>query len=330
MQNRRIGNRQRLALLALTSLWLAACGGGGGGAGDVAAAPAAAPNGTSTAAAPAPAGSGVAPASASGPATPPAAAGTPVVAAPSPVPAAPAAPAGPTPTVVGTDGPDILQATVHPAVMAGGKGDDVYIVTDPADVVIEQADGGIDEVRTTVGYTLPDNVENMSVTSAGLPSNGPRALVGNALNNHIVAPALDQVEIDGMDGDDVLDASGRYGGVLDGGAGNDILINNVGSSRGGPGADLFVVAPKRAMTAPDVPLTIVDFTPAEGDRIDGSFLEGGDPAALFASGNLVFDAATHRLVYTLKPGEVTLSSAVRQVILLPGLATFDPAWIVRR
>lgn len=327
MQSRRhsIG-RQRLALVALTSLWLSACGGGGGGSGGtVAAAPASSASGT-VASAPAPAPSSGASATASGPAP------APVAAAPAPAaaPAAPAAPAGPTPNVVGTDGPDTLQPSVHPAVMAGGKGDDIYYVTDPADVVIEQADGGIDEIRTTVGYTLPDNVENMSVPSAGLPVNGPRALVGNALNNHIVAPALDTVEVYGLDGDDILDASGRYGGVLDGGAGNDTLINNVGSSRGGPGADLFVVAPKRAMTAPDVPLTIVDFTPAEGDRIDGSFVAGSDPAALFASGNLVFDAPKQRLVYTLNPGDITNATSVRQVILLPGVTSFDPAWIVRR
>ena len=201
----------------------------------------------------------------------------------------------------GTDGPDTLEASSHPAVMVGGKGDDVYIVTDPADVVIEQAEGGVDEVRTSVGYTLPSNVENMSVSSSNLLGGG-NALVGNSLNNRITGAPFTKADIFGLDGDDILDAGGRYGAYLDGGMGNDTLINNIGESRGGPGADLFVVSPRRAMTAPDAPLTVLDFTPDEGDRIDGSFLAGGDPAALFASGHLRFDAVNQRLIYTHEPG----------------------------
>jgi len=243
--------------------------------------------------------------------------------------APPAAPA-PTPTVLGTDGPDTLGTSVHPAVMAGGRGDDIYIVTDPADVVIEQPDGGVDEVRTSVGYTLPPNVENMRVSSSNLMGGG-NALVGNSLNNRITGAAFTKADIYGMDGDDILDAGGRYGAYLDGGMGNDTLINNTGESRGGPGADTFVVRPRGAMTDPDVPLTVLDFNPDEGDRIDGSFLAGGDPAALFASGNLQFDAVNQRLIYTLDPARfATQPFAVEQIILLPGVTSFNPAWIIRR
>ncbi|HEY1226432.1 MAG TPA: hypothetical protein VGF26_03855 [Ramlibacter sp.] len=233
--------------------------------------------------------------------------------------------------MVGTDGPDTLQASVHPAVMAGGKGDDSYIVTDPADVVIEAAGEGVDEVRTTVGYTLPDNVENMSAPNIASIAGIGNALIGNALNNRITGPAFGGADIYGLDGDDILEGGIRASAYLDGGAGNDTLINNIGRSRGGPGADLFVVSRKGAMTAPDTPLTIVDFTPAEGDRIDGSFLGGADPAALFASGNLQFDAVNQRLVYTLDPARFALQPiAVEQIILLPGVPSFDPAWIIRR
>jgi hypothetical protein len=194
--------------------------------------------------------------------------------------------------------------------------------------VIEEADGGVDEVRTSVGYTLPSNVENMSVSSSNLLG-GSNALTGNALNNRITGAPFTKADIFGLDGDDILDGGGRYGAYLDGGAGNDTLINNVGESRGGPGADTFVVSPRRAMTAPDVPLTVLDFNPDEGDRIDGSFLAGGDPAALFASGNLFFDSANQRLVFTRNPGQAQ-PTAVEQIILLPGVTLFDPAWIIRR
>lgn len=346
------GPRTRLALAAFTSLWLAACGGGGGGGDAAAASPPPGALGTAPGAAPAPspaAGASGAP-QATGPsdvpvaAAPPAGTGAPATApapvAPSPTPtptSAPAEPAPPpapppaiTPTVLGTDGPDTLETSVHPAVMAGGQGDDIYIVTDPADVVIEQPDGGVDEIRTSVGYTLPPNVENMSVFSSNLVG-GSNALVGNSLNNRITGAPFTKAEIFGMDGDDILDAGGRYGAYLDGGNGNDTLINNIGESRGGPGADTFVVRPRGAMTAPDVPLTVLDFNPDEGDRIDGSFLAGADPAALFASGQLFFDAANQRLVYTLDPAAFqTHPTAVEQIIRLPGVTSFDPAWIIRR
>jgi Ca2+-binding RTX toxin-like protein len=213
--------------------------------------------------------------------------------------------------------------------MVGGRGDDVYIVSDPADVVIEQSDGGVDEVRTSVGYTLPPNVENMSVSFSNLVG-GSNALVGNSLNNRITGAAFTKADIFGLDGDDILDGGGRYGGYLDGGIGNDTLINNIGESRGGPGADTFVVGPRGAHTAPDVPMTVLDFNPDEGDRIDGGFLAGGDPAELFASGNLRFDAVNQRLIYTRDPALFqTQPSAVEQIILLPRVTSFNPVWIIR-
>ena len=308
---RKSPSRQRLALVAVASVWLSACGGGGG---DGAAAGA---------------GGQLATASAASSNAPPA------VSSPGPSPATPSAvvppsASGPLPTVQGTDGPDTLETSRHPAVMAGGGGDDIYIVTDPADVVIEQSDGGVDEVRTIVGYTLPANVENMSVNFSNLTGGG-NALVGNSLDNRITGAAFTKTEIFGLDGDDILDAGGRYGAHLDGGSGNDTLINNVGESRGGPGADMFVVSPRLAHTSPEAPMTVLDFNPGEGDRIDAGFLAGGDPAALFASGNLFFDAVRQQLVYTLLPALYpTQITSVQQIIVLPGITSFDPAWIVRR
>jgi len=35
----------------------------------------------------------------------------------------------------------------------GGPGDDLYYVNDPADIVVEQQNEGIDEVRSTASYT---------------------------------------------------------------------------------------------------------------------------------------------------------------------------------
>ena len=43
--------------------------------------------------------------------------------------------------------------------MAGGVGDDFYIVDSVGDVVIENANEGIDQIHTTIDYTLGDNVD---------------------------------------------------------------------------------------------------------------------------------------------------------------------------
>jgi len=46
--------------------------------------------------------------------------------------------------------------------MVGGDGNDIYVVNG-SDTVIEAAGEGTDEVRTTDSYTLPDNVENLTL-----------------------------------------------------------------------------------------------------------------------------------------------------------------------
>ena len=105
----------------------------------------------------------------------------------------------------------------------GGLGDDTYYVWDRQDVVVEAAVQGIDTVICyDWQYTLPANVENLAMPSAG--SFG----IGNALDNLIA----------GGDGTQLLDGAG----------GNDVLT-------GGPGADVFVYA---RGCGQDV---ITDFTP---------------------------------------------------------------------
>jgi Ca2+-binding RTX toxin-like protein len=46
--------------------------------------------------------------------------------------------------------------------LSGGAGDDVYFVSS-GDTVVEGSSGGTDEVRTTTSYTLPANVENLTL-----------------------------------------------------------------------------------------------------------------------------------------------------------------------
>jgi len=122
--------------------------------------------------------------------------------------------------------------------MTGGSGDDVYIVDSSGDTMIEADHGGIDQVRSSVSYTLPAFVENLTllgatsiatlnpaatVASDGAGA-GPLAVtgIGNALANRLVGNEAANA-LWGLDGDDVL-----YGGagndVLDGGPGSDVLF----------------------------------------------------------------------------------------------------------
>ena len=139
-------------------------------------------------------------------------------------------------TMAGTDGDDLIRAlagndTVNAGAgsdvldggagddkMNGGTGDDIYYVDSTLDVVTELSNQGIDEVRTTITYTLGRNVEN-----GRLEGTGAINLTGNALNNVLTGNSSANI-LTGGNGND----------TLDGGAGADSLV-------GGKGNDIYYV-----------------------------------------------------------------------------------------
>jgi Ca2+-binding RTX toxin-like protein len=122
---------------------------------------------------------------------------------------------------VGTAGPDAL---------AGGFGNDVYVVNDPGDTITELANQGRDTVYVNFTYALPANVEVLAAD----PVSGTADinLTGNVLANSLYGNAGINV-LDGGGGNDVLIA---YAGddSLNGGTGNDTMA-------GGTGDDLYFV-----------------------------------------------------------------------------------------
>jgi Ca2+-binding RTX toxin-like protein len=119
--------------------------------------------------------------------------------------------------ILGNDASNWLDGGIGADYLTGGRGDDVYIVDQSADVVTEFLAQGIDEVRSSVGWVLGANLENITLT-------GSAAIfaTGNELNNVMVGNGAANTLI-GNQGNDILD--GRAGAdKLTGGVGNDTYI----------------------------------------------------------------------------------------------------------
>ena len=125
----------------------------------------------------------------------------------------------------GGAGSDILRGWSGADTMIGGSGNDSYFAENVGDVVIEDFNEDTDKVSSRVTYSLPDNVEELTLTSTS-PING----TGNSLNNVITGnKAANQLK--GEAGND----------ILNGFAGNDILDGGTGANTltGGSGDDCF-------------------------------------------------------------------------------------------
>src|SRR5438477_11015417 len=110
--------------------------------------------------------------------------------------------------------------------MVGGAGDDLYFVDNPGDAISELQNDGTDEVRTTVSYTLPDWVNNL--TLVGSATSG----FGNPIDNVITGNDASNF-LEGNEGNDTL--IGLEGNdTLDGGIGADSMV-------GGNGDDVYFV-----------------------------------------------------------------------------------------
>lgn len=187
-------------------------------------------------------------------------------------------------TLSGGGGNDVLDGGQGDDVMRGGGGDDTYIVNARGDVVTENPGEGIDEVSSGLSYTLPDNVENLVLLYGGSTFG-----YGNALNNRIT----------GNGGDNYLRGGGGAD-ILSGGGGADTLWGQTGIDQliGGGGADIFLFNTTGEIG--NAGETIVDFSSAEGDKIDlrtidANTLTAGDQAFAY-----IDSALFHRIAGELR------------------------------
>lgn len=90
-------------------------------------------------------------------------------------------------SLTGNAAANVLDGGLGADTMSGGKGNDTYLVDDSADKVIESSGQGVDHVVAAVTFTLPSNVENMTLSGAAAvdATGNSRAnvLVGNSAAN---------------------------------------------------------------------------------------------------------------------------------------------------
>jgi Ca2+-binding RTX toxin-like protein len=129
--------------------------------------------------------------------------------------------------LIGNTAANLLDGAVGDDTMIGGLGNDIYIVDSAGDLVEELVKAGTDLVKISTTYSLPNNVENLTLT--GLDEiDGD----GNALNNRIVGNGNTNT-LEGLEGNDTLIGNGARD-ILDGGTGADSLV-------GGKGFDEYII-----------------------------------------------------------------------------------------
>jgi len=127
-------------------------------------------------------------------------------------------------TLHGLEGNDTLDGGAGADTLVGGTGNDTYVVDNSGDTVVEADAEGVDTVKSSVGYTLTDNVENLTLTGYAA-ING----AGNNLDNVIKGNGGANV-LEGLAGDDLLDG-GSGADTLIGGEGDDTyFVNSSGDS----------------------------------------------------------------------------------------------------
>jgi Ca2+-binding RTX toxin-like protein len=127
-------------------------------------------------------------------------------------------------TLTGNGGNDTLNGGAGADQMIGGAGNDTYSVDDIGDSVTETLNGGTDAVKSSIGYALGDNVENLTLIGTD-DIDG----TGNSLDNTLTGNAGVNA-LDGGDGNDTLNG-GAGADHLTGGAGNDTyVVDNSGDT----------------------------------------------------------------------------------------------------
>lgn len=173
--------------------------------------------------------------------------------------------------LTGTAGNNVLDGKAGRDRMTGGPGDDAYGVDSVGDTIVESASEGIDTVRSSIAYTLGDNLEHLTLLGTAAVGG-----TGNALDNQLTGNTA--------------------ANLLTGGLGNDTLNGLAGSDtlKGGSGNDTYFVdaagdlVSELAGEGTDVVNASVTYTIAA--NVENLILSGG--AAINGTGNTASNGLT--------------------------------------
>jgi Ca2+-binding RTX toxin-like protein len=197
-------------------------------------------------------------------------------------------------TLNGGKGKDTLDGGSGNDRMNGGAGNDTYVVGSATDAVTEAPDAGTDLVKSSVAYTLGQNVEKLTLTgSADITGSG------NGGDN----------TIEGNSGDNILHGKGGND-TLNGGAGSDTLIGGSGedtlvwddadtSVSGGAGTDTL------RLDGEDVTLTVIGNTAITAVEV----IDITDGGALVLDASAVFAVSDTDILRVDGDGSGTLDAA---------------------
>jgi Ca2+-binding RTX toxin-like protein len=214
--------------------------------------------------------------------------------------------------LAGGAGDDTLNGGAGADNLSGGDGNDIYVVDNAGDVVTENANEGIDLVRSSTTHTLAAEVENLTLTGTASISG-----IGNALDN-VIAGTSGNNTLTGNAGND----------TLDGNAGTDILIGGTGSDTyllgAGYGSDTIR---ENDATAGNADLVqVLSGTSADqlwlrhvGNNLEASIMGTTDKLTLE---NWYLGAAYHVEQFRTADGKLLLDSQVEN--LVQAMAAFAP------
>ncbi len=104
-------------------------------------------------------------------------------------------------TLTGNSGSNILDGSSGIDILVGGNGNDTYIVDTITDTITELANGGIDEIKSSVTFSIAglSNIENITLTGSNAitatGNAGNNTLTGNTANNSLIGGNGDDIYI---------------------------------------------------------------------------------------------------------------------------------------
>jgi Ca2+-binding RTX toxin-like protein len=124
-------------------------------------------------------------------------------------------------TLWGRSGNDRLDGGTGADAMYGETGDDTYVVDDAGDLVVEALNAGVDTIEAAVTYSLPANVENLTLTGQSASN-----ATGNELGNVLIGNSSANVMDGGIGNDTLKGGLGNDTYRLNPGWGHDVISEN--------------------------------------------------------------------------------------------------------